>query len=605
MDDTTNREDELVEGALRDHYETSYGPTRPPDAVWSGVEPALRLSSPTTEADTRVSAAPPAARRNHRAQSDWMPLPPGYRKQRSPLVIGRVTLVAAVVTAGLLLVALLLSAQLTPKPQPLASKPTATATAGGIARNIIATVQPSAWGRGGTNNWAYEISIEDEKRGTALIKSITDNPQFEGALNHKLNVEQHRGERVRFSAYIWTEEVQGRAGLWMMVQDDQGVNIAQDEMRDRPLLGTTERQRYEVVLDLPANAKYATIGAQLEGKGRVYLEEARLEVVDKRVATTGGPPPYNLGFETGLSSWFAGNTSQGNSDYQVTADTSTSHTGNSSALIESKQGITKSSGLVSQMFPIDAYSGQRIRISAFVKADSVETYGGLWAAVDERTAFGARTHAFDNMENRPITGTADWTPYSIVLDAPAAASTLRVGGLLNGRGRLWFDDFTIEAVDTSVAVTGYTTQKVPTNLGFEQGLDGWYAWAGRAYAVNHMQHWGGGVGSVNLTATKGPFGVRAYLIQYFLSDDYRNRKVRVTAYVRTRDVGGAAYLQIATVNVRNSNLADSTKLTGTTDWTRLEATIQVPDDSGRLAISFLLEGEGTIWIDDVTVEEVE
>jgi hypothetical protein len=609
MDNTTNREDELIEEALKDHYESHYGPTRPADATWNRIEPALSTSVPARDADAAAPAAVPVAKREGKKQSGWMPLPPGYRKQRSPLLVARMTLVAAVVTAGLLLVALLVSALLSPQARPLAGDPTlagtATITANEIASTVITTVQANAWRRGGENSWAYEIGVGEglESAEEAYLKSINPLPQGAGAMQLQINLTPHRGKRVRFAADLWTEDVEGRAGLWMMIRDERGVTISEDEMRDRPLTGTQERRRYEIVMDVPQEAQYATIGAQLEGEGRIWIAGARLEIVDKTVATTGSPPPYNLDFESGLARWHANSTLPGQGSYRASADNATRHGGKVSALLESTENNTESAGLLTQGFPVGDYGGKRIRISAYVKADKVKARGALIGSVDERTQYGKRTYSFDDMSDRPVQGTIDWTQQIIVLDVPPEATFITIGALLFGEGKLWVDDIKVEVVGPDVAVTGYATGRGPANLSFENGLEQWYTWEGRAEADRAIKHSEGA--SLRLTATESASGVNAQLTQYFLSNLYRNRKVRVTAYMKTSDVMHGAHMQVMTVDVRNYDLAQSPLLSGSHDWTRLEATIAVPDDFGRVAIVFNIEGEGTIWIDDVTVEEVE
>ena len=62
--------------------------------------------------------------------------------------------------------------------------------------------------------------------------------------------------------------------------------------------------------------------------------------------------------------------------------------------------------------------------------------------------------AFDNMQSRPIKGTADWKPCEVVLEVPGGATAIWFGLLLSGPGQVWFDDLQVEAVDATVPVTG-------------------------------------------------------------------------------------------------------------------------------------------------------
>lgn len=114
------------------------------------------------------------------------------------------------------------------------------------------------------------------------------------------------------------------------------------------------------------------------------------------------------------------------------------------------------------------YGGKRIRLSCHLKSEKVDGWAGLWMRVD---APGRSEHplAFDNMENRPIKGTADWTACEVVLDVDPAAVNISFGVLLAGPGIVWIDGMRFEEVDHSVPVTSRATSlNEPQNLGFDE-----------------------------------------------------------------------------------------------------------------------------------------
>ena len=83
-----------------------------------------------------------------------------------------------------------------------------------------------------------------------------------------------RGARVRFSAAIRLEGVTGDgAGPYVMAR---GVALAHDK---RLLTGTHGWQRIAVEIEVPAGAPFIELGVALEGRGRVCLDDALLEVV--------------------------------------------------------------------------------------------------------------------------------------------------------------------------------------------------------------------------------------------------------------------------------------------------------------------------------------
>jgi len=60
---------------------------------------------------------------------------------------------------------------------------------------------------------------------------------------------------------------------------------------------------------------------------------------------------------------------------------------------------------------------------------------------------------FDNMDDRPVTGTTEWAQHAIVLDVPSEATRFFFGVFQVGPGATWFDDFRFEVVDESVPTT--------------------------------------------------------------------------------------------------------------------------------------------------------
>ena len=143
------------------------------------------------------------------------------------------------------------------------------------------------------------------------------------------------------------------------------------------------------------------------------------------------------------------------------------HTGRKSARYRHIDG-EKRNGFGTMMQNIDPadYAGNRIRMTAWVKSEGVKDWAGLWLRVDE----GKTTHGFDNMHDRPIKGSTDWTQYAIVLDVHPDATNLAFGVLLADTGTVWIDDLEFEVVDEGVPTTGAKGAKksyAPTNASFE------------------------------------------------------------------------------------------------------------------------------------------
>lgn len=106
--------------------------------------------------------------------------------------------------------------------------------------------------------------------------------------------------------------------------------------------------------------------------------------------------------------------------------------------------------ILKQMDPKDLL-GKRVRLTGNIKCENVMNYAGMWMRVDGNTP-GVML-GFDNMVNRPITGTTDWQKYEIVLDVPDSSVNIGYGVLMDGNGSLWISDLVFDIVGDDVAST--------------------------------------------------------------------------------------------------------------------------------------------------------
>ncbi|MGB8370602.1 MAG: hypothetical protein ACLPYZ_11305 [Limisphaerales bacterium] len=164
--------------------------------------------------------------------------------------------------------------------------------------------------------------------------------------------------------------------------------------------------------------------------------------------------------------WFAAGDHP--AEYEMTLDHDTTHNGKGSASLKCIVPKASGFGTLMQTFKADTYRGQRIRMSGYVRSRNVKDWAGLWMRVD-----GAKDEvlAFDNMQNRAVKGTTDWTRYEIVLDVPETSQQIAFGVLLSGMGQVWLDDVKFETVGKEVPTTGSKSSEVPSaprNLDFEE-----------------------------------------------------------------------------------------------------------------------------------------
>jgi len=145
-------------------------------------------------------------------------------------------------------------------------------------------------------------------------------------------------------------------------------------------------------------------------------------------------------------------------DYDIGTDQKIFHSGSQSGYIRHKVDSPRSFATLMQIFKAGVYHGKRIKMTAFVKAEKIEHGAGLWLRVDgpRQTMF-----QFDNMSDRPIKGTSDWKQYEIVLDVPPESVFIAFGVLLQGKGRVWADDFVFTEVDKLTPTTDPSRNEKP------------------------------------------------------------------------------------------------------------------------------------------------
>jgi hypothetical protein len=85
------------------------------------------------------------------------------------------------------------------------------------------------------------------------------------------------------------------------------------------------------------------------------------------------------------------------------------------------------------------------------------------SGLDDKEVLG-----YDDMHDRALKGTTEWTKCEIVLDVPTKANRLNFGFMMSGRGQVWLDRLKFEEVDKSVALTTKDIRYPlePSNLNF-------------------------------------------------------------------------------------------------------------------------------------------
>jgi hypothetical protein len=188
-------------------------------------------------------------------------------------------------------------------PAPAAVSPT-------ISSAVAEPALPAGWFRAGDRPADYEVGIDPAggRNGGAcgFIGGRGSQPAGYGTLMQAVAADEYRGRRLRFSAHVKASGVGGWAGLWMRV-DGRAKSPSElppvlgfDNMQGRPIKGTLDWKRYEIVLDVPPEADVIGFGIVLSGPGRAWVDGLQFEAVGADVARTDTvvlPKQPNLRFE--------------------------------------------------------------------------------------------------------------------------------------------------------------------------------------------------------------------------------------------------------------------------------------------------------------------
>jgi len=100
------------------------------------------------------------------------------------------------------------------------------------------------------------------------------------------------------------------------------------------------------------------------------------------------------------------------------------------------------------------------------------------------------------------------------------------------------------------------------------------------------------------------------LMQAAKAEQFHGKRIRLTAYVKTKDVldWAGMWMRVDDYNIYNNSLSFDNMyerpIRGNTKWTQYEIVLDVPMNASKIVYGLLLSGTGQVWIDNVIIEEV-
>jgi AraC family transcriptional regulator len=142
---------------------------------------------------------------------------------------------------------------------------------------------PAGWIVSGTAPGDFEFvrdaTTAESGRYSMLIEaSAPASADHFGTLMQVISAENYRGSRWKLSGYLKTDTAL-RALMWIRVSGPENI-LAFDNMASRPVTGTTDWTRYEIVFEVPADSVDIAFGFLLSQSGKVWGDDFRLEKAD-------------------------------------------------------------------------------------------------------------------------------------------------------------------------------------------------------------------------------------------------------------------------------------------------------------------------------------
>ncbi len=153
---------------------------------------------------------------------------------------------------------------------------------------------PEGWIMAGKSPDQYKAGIDHAEtisgKGAKYMGSKDKEGKSWGTLMQIFSAEKYRGKRVRLQARIKTRDISAWAGLWMRV-DSPSSSGAFYNSEDKPIKGSADWQLRSVVLDVAPDASAIAFGVIETGSGEIWLDDIKLDVVDKTVPVDAFPRP--------------------------------------------------------------------------------------------------------------------------------------------------------------------------------------------------------------------------------------------------------------------------------------------------------------------------
>lgn len=256
---------------------------------------------------------------------------------------------------------------------------------------------------------------------------------------------------------------------------------------------------------------------------------------------------------------------------------------------------------IAQRFLSNNYKGKRIEFSAFIKSSKLNGNASLIIEAHDGNLLLAKNQTNPDL----IRGTLPWKQYTVDMDVPENGNLLVVKATVFGNGSISIAGADFKIIGKRNSLTGqlntYQYPLKPLNLSLAMDkstntvLSGWnFNMHNRLVSATIENDKGNRI--LCIQPTKDHVAGYAILSQIIKSDSYAGSRVAFSADIKSKNSEDSPSLWVKAGDGRNEWVRNSIVVSsGTNDWKRYTAAVDVPELTKTIEFGFDYHGKGTLW----------
>lgn len=131
----------------------------------------------------------------------------------------------------------------------------------------------------GDVSYRFVVDGVEPRSGAKSLRIDNIGPEPYGAVAQIIIAAPHAGKLARLSGWLRTRDANDNGAVLTLLALQGGATLAQNFMLDAPVKGTTGWKRYTITLPIAKNADRIEVGAMMQGRGSLWLDDVELEFV--------------------------------------------------------------------------------------------------------------------------------------------------------------------------------------------------------------------------------------------------------------------------------------------------------------------------------------